>query len=128
MYCHYNMCHNSIHSGKASLFHCHLILLFFYNLQHMQEEMNSTITFLECATDFMGSILQTLTSDAVQYTPSNTTITTRQAVYQAYKNVTWISDLKKLTKVFPCAKPSSPQSVSTCTTTYDSIEISQVSN
>ena len=92
----------------------------------MQEEMNTTVSYLECATDFMGSILQNLTSDAIQYSPSNSTLTTRQAVYQAYRNVTWISDLKKLTKVFPCAK-TSPLNVPTCTATYNSIQISSVS-
>ena len=70
----------------------------------------------------MGLILQNLTNDVIQLNHSDSISLRRKAVYDSYKNVSWITDIKNLTKVFPCDQSTSVQ-LPECISTYDSIKV-----
>ncbi len=79
---------------------------------------------MECATNYMGLILQNLTIDALQLNRSGSISSKRNAVYNAYKNVSWITDIKNLTKVFACApKDDDSTAIPECVISYNSINI-----
>lgn len=73
-------------------------------------------------------MLQNLTRSVIQPGVfTNATTAVRQAMYNAYRNVSWIPDIKNLISVLPCAIEQPSVNAQVCNTEYSTISVQLVS-
>ena len=82
------------------------IFLFLSLIQVLQQELNTSISYLQCFGDHIGDILINVTKKDVYSNASDIDSTFRDAVYEAYANITVSRDIMHLVKTFPCQQSS----------------------
>ena len=72
----------------------------------LQQQLNTSISYLQCFGDHIGDILINVTKKDVYSNASYIDSTFRDAVYEAYGNITVSRDMMHLVKTFPCQQSS----------------------
>ena len=82
------------------------MFLFLSLIQVLQQVLNTSISYLQCFGDHIGDILINVTKKDVYSNASYIDSTFRDAVYEAYGNITVSRDMMHLVKTFPCQQSS----------------------